>query len=63
MKEIGKILNISTRTAESHKYEIMHTVGVKTTAELIQYAIRVGIISVTQMPNLHKNFTIGQGSS
>jgi DNA-binding NarL/FixJ family response regulator len=40
MKEVAAILHISPRTAESHKYEIMQTLGVKTTAELIQYAIR-----------------------
>jgi DNA-binding NarL/FixJ family response regulator len=38
MKEIATALNISRRTVETHKYEIMHTVGVKTTAELIRYA-------------------------
>ncbi len=40
MKETAAILHISPRTAESHKYEIMQTLGVKTTADLIQYAIR-----------------------
>jgi len=40
MKEIGQQLNISTRTAESHKYEIMRNLGMKTTAELIRYALR-----------------------
>lgn len=40
MKEVANILHISPRTAESHKYEIMQTLGVKTTAELIQYALR-----------------------
>jgi len=40
MKEIGQCLNISTRTTESHKYEIMRNLGLKTTAELIRYAVR-----------------------
>lgn len=40
MREIGEVLNISTRTAESHKYEIMRNLGMKTTAELIRYALR-----------------------
>jgi DNA-binding NarL/FixJ family response regulator len=39
MKEIATALQISRRTVETHKYEIMHAVGVKTTAELIRYAI------------------------
>jgi DNA-binding NarL/FixJ family response regulator len=44
MKEIGQLLNITTRTTESHKYEIMRNLGVKTTAELIRYAIRVNLV-------------------
>ena len=45
MKEIAAQLDISTRTAESHKYEMMEALGVETTAELIKYALRVGLIS------------------
>jgi len=44
MKEVASILNISPRTAESHKYEIMQVLGAKSTAELIQYAIRMKLI-------------------
>ena len=35
------MLNISSRPAEGHKYEIMQALGVKTTAELVQQAIRL----------------------
>ena len=45
MKEIAAQLKISTRTAESHKYETMQTLGVETTAELIRYCLRLGLIS------------------
>lgn len=45
MKEIASQLNISTRTAESHKYEMMQTLGVDSTAELIRYSLRLGLIS------------------
>ena len=45
MKEIAVELNISTRTAESHKYEMMQALGVETTAELIRYALRLGLIA------------------
>lgn len=45
MKEIAAELKISTRTAESHKYEIMQTLGVDTTADLIRYCMRLGLIS------------------
>ena len=45
MKEIASQLNISTRTAESHKYEMMKILGVDSTAELIRYSLRLGLIS------------------
>src|SRR5580658_9961477 len=40
MKEVAAKLILSPRTIETHKYDIMQTLGVKTTAELIHYAIR-----------------------
>jgi DNA-binding NarL/FixJ family response regulator len=43
MREIASRLGISTRTAESHKYEMMQGLGVESTAELIQYAIKLGL--------------------
>jgi len=43
MKEIANRLNISTRTAETYKYQIMEGLGVESTAELIQYAIKLGL--------------------
>jgi|SRR6185369_475267 DNA-binding NarL/FixJ family response regulator len=46
MKEVGVILGISTRTSESYKYELMHSLGIRSNAELVQYAIRIGIITV-----------------
>jgi DNA-binding NarL/FixJ family response regulator len=45
-KEVATILKISTRTAEAHKAHILEVLGVRSTAELVQYAIRSGIISV-----------------
>ncbi len=44
MKEVASVLNISPRTAESHKYEIMQVLGVDTTAALVQYAVRVKLV-------------------
>ena len=43
MKEIGAILELSTRTVESHKYEMMRALGVESTAELVRYAIQIGL--------------------
>ncbi len=45
-KEVASILNISVKTAEYHKYAILDRLGIKTNAELVQYAIRHGIIAV-----------------
>ena len=45
MREIASRLGISTRTAESHKYEMMESLGVESTAELIQYALKLGLTS------------------
>ncbi len=45
-KEIATMLHISRRTAEYHKARLMKTLGMQNMAELIQYAIRAGIISV-----------------
>jgi DNA-binding NarL/FixJ family response regulator len=44
-KEVAGILNISTRTVEFHKYKIMEALGIKTFAELVQYAVKHGIVS------------------
>jgi DNA-binding NarL/FixJ family response regulator len=46
MKEVAELLHISRRTAESHKYETMQLLGAKTTAELIQHAIRMKLVAV-----------------
>lgn len=45
MKEVASTLNISPRTAESHKYEIMQVLGVRTTAELVQHAIKMKLVA------------------
>jgi DNA-binding NarL/FixJ family response regulator len=45
-KEVAAVLKISIRTAETHKARILKALGLRTTAELVQYAIRNGIISL-----------------
>lgn len=42
-KEIARLLDISHRTVEYHKYQAMEGLGVATNAELIQLALRLGI--------------------
>jgi len=45
-KEVAKSLHISSRTVEFHKYQIMEELSLKTSAELVQFAIKHGIISI-----------------
>jgi DNA-binding NarL/FixJ family response regulator len=42
MKEVAAELGLSRRTAETHKYQMMQTLGLHTTAELIRYALDHG---------------------
>ncbi len=44
MKEIASVLNLRPGTVAFHKYRIMETLGLKTNAELLQYAIKRHII-------------------
>lgn len=41
MKQIAASLGLSPRTVERHKYEAMRILGLRTNAELIQYALRM----------------------
>ena len=43
MKEVAATLGLSPRTVETHKYQIMATLGFKTNAELIRYALEHGL--------------------
>jgi DNA-binding NarL/FixJ family response regulator len=44
MKEIASVLNLSTRTVETHKYEMMQVLGLKSTAQLVRYALEQRIV-------------------
>ena len=43
-KEIATSLAISTRTVEFHKYQMMESLGLRTNAELIRFAIKSGLV-------------------
>jgi len=43
-KEIASALSISTRTVEFHKYQLMESLGLHTTAELVHFAIKQGLV-------------------
>lgn len=45
-KEVAHVLNITSRTVEFHKYNIMHQLCIKTNAELIHFAIKHGIVTI-----------------
>jgi len=50
MKEIAAALGLSARTVETHKYEMMQVLGVRTTAELIRHAIEQGLAGPPRLP-------------
>jgi DNA-binding NarL/FixJ family response regulator len=45
-KEIGDTLAISARTVEFHKYQMMETLGLHHSAELVHFAIKHGIVAI-----------------
>lgn len=45
MKEAAYILDVSTRTIAFHKYRMMETLGLKSSAELIQFAVSQHLVS------------------
>jgi DNA-binding NarL/FixJ family response regulator len=45
MKEIAATLQLSTRTVETHKYQMMRVLGVDSTAALVRYAIELGLVA------------------
>jgi DNA-binding NarL/FixJ family response regulator len=45
-KEIAEALAISARTVEFHKYQMMEAQGLHSTAELIHFAIKTGIVTI-----------------
>jgi DNA-binding NarL/FixJ family response regulator len=45
-KEIAAILGLSTNTVAVHRANVMQTLGIHNTAELVLYAIRQGLVSI-----------------
>ncbi len=44
MKEVANVLNVTPRTVAFHKYGMMKRLGAKTGAELVQYAVKHGLV-------------------
>jgi DNA-binding NarL/FixJ family response regulator len=45
MKEVGAILELTPRTVAFHKYRMMEQLRLKTSAELVQFAVRQGVVA------------------
>jgi DNA-binding CsgD family transcriptional regulator len=45
MKEVAAILHLTPRTVAFHKYRMMKQLNLKTSAELVKFAIREGVIA------------------
>jgi len=44
MKQVADTLNITARTVAAHKYAAMNNLGIKSSAELVLYALKSGMI-------------------
>jgi DNA-binding NarL/FixJ family response regulator len=44
MKEIADLLRVTARTVAFHKYTILQNLDLKTSAELVQYALERGML-------------------
>jgi DNA-binding NarL/FixJ family response regulator len=44
MKEVADVLGVTPRTVAFHKYTMMQELSVKTSAELVQYAVKRGLV-------------------
>jgi len=45
-KDIGRVLNISVRTLDTHRTNILLKLGCKSTAELVHYAVRRNLVEL-----------------
>jgi len=51
MKEIAASLDVSARTVESHKYQMIEALGLRTTADLVRYAVQMGVVPASPALN------------
>lgn len=43
-KQIGDLLNLSSRTVEKHRSSILHKLNIRDTVEMVRYAVKLGIV-------------------
>jgi len=46
MKEAGDVLSLKPRTVAFHKYRVMEEMGFKSTADLVQFAVKNNIVGM-----------------
>src|SRR4029453_6594795 len=44
MKEVGALMNLAPRTVAFHKYRMMEQLRVTSSAELVRFAVRRGVV-------------------
>jgi two-component system response regulator NreC len=47
-KEIAHLFNISVRTVQNHRFNLMRKLNINNTAELVRYAIQMGLVTVNR---------------
>lgn len=52
MKQAAAAIGISIRTAETYKYDLMRRLGLRSSAEMVQYAIRLGLVALPPLAAL-----------
>ena len=45
MKAVGAILDLTRRTVAFHEYRMMEQLRLKTSAELVQFAVKQGMVA------------------
>lgn len=53
MKEIAGLLDLSEKTVEFHKHHIMESFNIRSNADLVMFALKRNLISVTPEPGDH----------
>jgi DNA-binding NarL/FixJ family response regulator len=53
-KDIARALNISVKTVETHRAQLMDRLNIHDVASLVRYAIRMGLVSIEQRSPVKK---------
>ena len=53
MKEVARLLAITPRTVAFHKYSMMEDLGIRRSAELVRFAVKHHIVSMSPIADLY----------